>query len=82
MIISVRAHTQSSRSRVLKDDPAGVYHVYVHAPPEKGRANKEIIKLLSDYFNVPKSAISLTTGEKSRDKKFHIDQPPRYLTMS
>ena len=33
-----------------------------------GRANKRLVEILSEYFKVPKSRISIVSGEKSRDK--------------
>lgn len=48
------------------------YLVRVNTPPVEGKANKRIIELLSDYFDVPKSKISLVKGEKSKKKIFEI----------
>ena len=44
------------------------FKVYVTAPPEKGKANKKMIELLSEYFKVPKSQIRILKGEISRNK--------------
>ena len=41
-------------------------------PPEKGKANKQLIGLLSDHFRVPKSKISIISGLKSRNKIVEI----------
>lgn len=46
--------------------------VKVAAPPIEGRANKELIKILSDYFSVSKSKISIVSGEKSKNKIVEI----------
>lgn len=39
--------------------------VRVTSPPEKGKANKEVIKILSKYFN---SKVRIISGEKNREK--------------
>ncbi|MBI5377251.1 MAG: DUF167 domain-containing protein [Thaumarchaeota archaeon] len=46
----------------------------IKAKPEKGEANKEIIKKLSKYFDVSKSKVKIITGEKSRKKLVEVIQ--------
>lgn len=43
-------------------------HVRVTAPPDGGKANKAVIKLLAKQLHVPKSACELVRGETSRHK--------------
>ncbi|MGE0409910.1 MAG: DUF167 family protein [Amphiplicatus sp.] len=40
----------------------------VTAPPDKGRANKAVIALLAALLGLPKSALSITAGDKDRLK--------------
>jgi hypothetical protein len=44
----------------------------IKAKPEKGEANKEIIKKLSKYFDVSKSKVKIIAGEKSRKKLVEV----------
>ena len=44
----------------------------IKSKPQKGEANKELIKKLSKYFNVSKSQVKITSGEKSRKKLIQI----------
>ncbi len=44
------------------------YVVSVTEPPIRGRANKLLIKLLSDYFNLSGSQISIISGFHSKEK--------------
>lgn len=46
--------------------------IKVVAPPEKGKANEEIIQILAETFKVPRSTIQLVHGTTSARKKFHI----------
>jgi len=46
----------------------------ITAKPEKGEANKEIIKKLSKFFDVSKSKVKIIAGEKSRKKLVEIIQ--------
>jgi hypothetical protein len=76
--LTVQVHPGSSKKEALiKQD---TLHVYIHAHPEAGKANKETIEVLSKYFKVPKSKILLINGEKSRVKIFSI--PDDYLSAS
>lgn len=43
--------------------------VVLHAKPQEGEANKELIRFLSQLFTVPKSFIELDRGGQSRYKK-------------
>jgi len=47
--------------------------VKVTVPPEKGKANKAVIELLSKALKVPKSRIEIIKGETSRIKTVFID---------
>lgn len=46
--------------------------VKVKAPPEKGRANKAIIKVLEKKLDLPKGSINITSGSTSRKKVIEI----------
>lgn len=46
--------------------------VWVSAPPAEGKANKQLIELLAEHYNVPKSAIEIKTGAGSRIKIVEI----------
>lgn len=44
----------------------------IKSKPQKGKANKELIKKLSKHFNVSQSQVRITSGEKSRKKLIQI----------
>ncbi|MGI0027069.1 MAG: DUF167 domain-containing protein [Nitrosopumilaceae archaeon] len=46
--------------------------VGIKSKPQKGEANRELIKKLSKYFNVSQSQVKITSGEKSRKKLIQI----------
>ncbi|MBB4065245.1 DUF167 family protein [Gellertiella hungarica] len=48
----------------------------VSQPPEGGKANKALIALLSKTFRLPKSAITLMSGETARKKILRIEADP------
>ncbi|MDK2795787.1 MAG: uncharacterized protein PWQ22_829 [Archaeoglobaceae archaeon] len=49
------------------------YVVSLKSPPIDGRANAELIEIVSEYFKVPKSKIRIVAGQKSRKKILEID---------
>lgn len=50
----------------------GFLEVSVSAAPADGKANEEMLELLSDYFEVAKSAIEIISGHVSRHKIVEI----------
>lgn len=68
--IEVRVTPKTSRERI--DASADPIRVYVTAPPEDGKANKAVQKLLAKALGVPKSRLELIRGQTSRDKVFRI----------
>jgi hypothetical protein len=67
MKIFLKVKLKASQTKVVKIDETH-YQVYVTQPPEKGKANKQIIKLLADYFDVSLSKINIIAGEKGKEK--------------
>ncbi len=46
--------------------------VKVVSPPDKGKANRELIELLAGHYGVAKSYIRIIRGETSRNKIVEI----------
>jgi uncharacterized protein len=53
----------------------GRLKVKVAAPPEKGRANQELLAFLARALKVPLQALHLTSGASSRAKVVAIHDP-------
>ena len=72
-IVSVRVKPRSSRAGVEGEvDDALV--VRLRSAPVDGKANKELIEVLADYFNVPKSSVEFLSGETSKLKRLKIKE--------
>lgn len=54
----------------MKPDAEGQLEVQVRvtAPPDGGKANKAVCKLIAGTLGVPKSAVAVKRGETSRHK--------------
>lgn len=46
----------------------GEYKVWLTAPPVDGEANKMLIKILADFFEVSKSEVEIVGGKSARIK--------------
>ncbi|NCO04646.1 MAG: DUF167 domain-containing protein [Candidatus Magasanikbacteria bacterium] len=66
--ISIRVLPRSSKNEVVGEMDNGVLKVKLTAAPVDGDANKALILVLSKYFQVSKSSVTLVKGHKSKDK--------------
>jgi len=66
--IIVKANSKESKVVIEKD----IYHLYTKSPAKEGKANDEVISLLSDYLDIPKSNINIKKGKRSKSKWVEI----------
>lgn len=62
-----------SKQQSIKEEPNGSFTVHLKSAPVDGKANEELIKLLAEKFNLPKSIIRIKSGLSSRQKLFEIN---------
>jgi len=72
-VLPVRARPGAKRDAVLGEHD-GALRLAVSAPPEDGKANDAIVRLLADVFRRRRSSIHLIAGPTSRIKKFLIEE--------
>lgn len=70
MRITVKAKPNSNENKVEKIDDLN-FMVSVKDPPVQGRANRAIIKALSEYFHTPN--VRIISGHISRNKIVEIN---------
>lgn len=71
MDIIVRVKPSSSIDRV-EEISEFEYAVRTTQPPDRGRANRAMIKLLAEHFGVAPSRITIVYGHTSKSKKVSI----------
>ena len=71
MKITVRVIPRAKINRV-EVQPDGVVRVHTTTAPTDGKANADVIKMLAEYYNIPKTSIKLVRGATSRDKIFEF----------
>lgn len=80
LVLAVKAHPGARRVQIGPVLPAAPtpgwpdarLKIAINAPPEDGRANDAIISALAEWLHVKPSAITLTAGATSRDKKLTV----------
>ena len=72
MLIMVQVVPRAKRQRV--EVTKGGLKVYISTSPIEGKANKKLIDLLADYYQVKKYNISIVKGKKQKNKIIQIDE--------
>jgi uncharacterized protein (TIGR00251 family) len=73
MTVRVKVTPRSPRSEIAGQLSDGTLKVRIAAPPERGKANQELIGVLAAHYGVPRDAISIVSGHGTRLKLVKID---------
>ncbi|MEM7552921.1 MAG: DUF167 domain-containing protein [Cyanobacteria bacterium P01_A01_bin.84] len=63
----------NSKQQSVTEETDGSLTIRLKSPPVDGKANEELIKVLSKKFNVPKSYVQIKYGTSCRQKLIEID---------
>lgn len=74
-LLDVRAQP-GARRRGAAGAWNGQLKLAVTAPPEGGRANREIVKLAAELFGLAPSEVELVRGHSARRKTLRLERPP------
>ena len=80
MKISILVKPRSKESKIVSYD-GKILTVKVAAIPHKGASNVELIRVLSDFFRISASKISIVSGFKSKIKSVQIDGSENNLNL-
>ena len=72
MLLTVHLKPSAKQDAILAWLDETTLKATVCAPPEKGKANRALIKLLADYFKVPKLSIEIVRGKTTRMKQVEL----------
>jgi uncharacterized protein (TIGR00251 family) len=74
---AVRVSPRSSRQGIeglIRDETGAKFlKIAVNAPPEGGKANKEVLALIAKTIGIAKSRLSLVSGETTRKKVLRLE---------
>jgi uncharacterized protein (TIGR00251 family) len=70
-VLNVRVIPRAKRSGVggMRGD---AWLIRLQAPPVDGAANEELISVLAKLLDVPKRAVTIVAGERSREKRVRV----------
>jgi uncharacterized protein len=71
LIIDIKVIPGSQQQRWVLD-VSGALKCYLKSPPEQGKANRELIKLLAQTLDIRQAEVTILTGTTSRAKKIKI----------
>jgi uncharacterized protein (TIGR00251 family) len=72
LIIALKVVPSSGRSAVMLDK-SRTLKIYLKSPPERGKANAELIALIAKALKIPQTDVTLLSGETARSKKIKIN---------
>jgi uncharacterized protein (TIGR00251 family) len=73
--LRLKVSAGASRSRVLGIH-GGALKLSVKAPPERGKANREVLSLVAEAFSLAPSDVALVAGETSPNKVVRLPISP------
>lgn len=77
--LRLRVKPGARRDRLVRAH-AGALKIEVSAAPERGKANTAVIALLAEALDLPRQAITITTGQASQDKTVLLRTTLQHLT--
>jgi uncharacterized protein (TIGR00251 family) len=71
VVFSVRVQPRASRN-AIEGEWQGALKVRLTAPPVDDKANAALCAFLAEQLNIPRSAVRILAGERSRNKRIEV----------
>lgn len=68
---AVRVHPRAKRNAIT-GEVGDALKISLTAPPVDGRANEACIAFLAELLNLPRTSITITSGQSSRNKVIRV----------
>jgi uncharacterized protein (TIGR00251 family) len=68
---SVKVHPRA-RKNAITGIVGDALKLALTAPPVEGKANQSVIEFFADLFEIPRSSVTIASGETSRNKVVRI----------
>lgn len=68
---AVKVHPRA-RKNAITGTVGDALKLSLTAPPVEGRANQGVIDFFSDLFEIPRSSVTIASGEASRNKVIRV----------
>lgn len=73
IVLTLKVIPRSPKTEFAGVMDDGTQKLRVAAPPDKGKANAELIAFLASHYGVPRNAVRILAGETSTRKQVRID---------
>lgn len=77
LFLNIRLQPRASRDEIVGAQADGRLKIRITAPPVDGKANEYLLRYLADACGVPRSAVTLVSGQTGRNKRVCIENPGR-----
>jgi uncharacterized protein len=68
---AIKVHPRA-RKNVITGVVGGALKLALTAPPVEGKANRAVIEFFADLFAIPRSSVTIASGETSRNKVVRV----------
>lgn len=73
VIVTAHVKPNARQTRIVSWLDPTTAKVEVTAPPEKGKANEAVQRVLADHFGISRSRVTLVRGATTRMKQFEVE---------
>ena len=73
VVLKVKVFPAAGRTDYIKTLGDGTLKIAVKAVPEKGKANRELVRYLATFFGVPSEQVAIMRGLEQRLKLVKIE---------
>ena len=70
-VFTVKVHPRA-RKNAITGAVGDALKLALTAPPVDGKANQAVVEFFADFFQIPRSSVTITSGETSRLKTVRI----------
>ena len=71
--LTVAVKPGSRKKAIIIDENDNFLFIHLQSPPDKGKANKELLKYLSNFFDIQLAFLQIISGHTSRTKVVTIE---------
>ncbi len=71
LTFAVKVHPRARKNEIT-GTVGDALKLALTAPPVEGKANQAVIEFFADFFDIPRSSVTIASGETSRNKVVRI----------
>jgi uncharacterized protein len=77
---AVKVHP-SARKNAITGTVGDALKLALTAPPVEGKANQAVIEFFADLFEIPRSSVTIASGETSRNKVVRVSSVNKQMVQ-